>query len=285
MKRGLGARLEQLYTQRCSEPLPVDPVRFCHQVSGNDNQEIVACVSSILAYGGVSQISKSISRVLDVTGGEPARFIDNFDFKRELPRFLGITHRFTTGLDLALVFVALKAIRQEAGSLENVARRYAHDGITAAYDLIHGFSGVVLGLPYTQLTNGMVQELPASFRFLFPTPQSGSACKRMCMMLRWLVRPADGVDLGLWTMISPRQLIVPVDRHIGRISKLLGFTGTDAATWRNAVRITQALRTYDVEDPIKYDFALCHIGITEGCRGVRGQICSGCPIHKWCTVC
>jgi uncharacterized protein (TIGR02757 family) len=103
------------------------------------------------------------------------------------------------------------------------------------------------------------------------------------MMLRWLVRPADGVDLGLWHGISPSQLIIPVDTHICRISRYLSLTKRKAADWRMAKEITDALRLFDPADPVKYDFSLAHLGISEGCDGIDPDKCKICPIIGICS--
>ena len=103
------------------------------------------------------------------------------------------------------------------------------------------------------------------------------------MMLRWVVRPDDGIDLGLWNGISPAQLIIPVDTHISRISRYLGLTGRKAADWRMAQEITSALRRFDPADPVKYDFSLAHLGISDGCDGKDMSRCISCSIAPICT--
>jgi uncharacterized protein (TIGR02757 family) len=102
------------------------------------------------------------------------------------------------------------------------------------------------------------------------------------MFLRWVVRPADGIDLGIWTGVSPAQLIIPVDTHISRICTYLGFTGRKAADWRMAQEITTALRGLDPDDPVKYDFSLAHLGISEGCNGTDPLRCLSCTIKGIC---
>jgi uncharacterized protein (TIGR02757 family) len=103
------------------------------------------------------------------------------------------------------------------------------------------------------------------------------------MMLRWVVRPADGIDLGLWSGIAPAQLVIPVDTHVCRISRYLGLTSRKAADWRMAQEITTVLRTFDPADPVKYDFSLAHLGISEGCNGKDMSRCTSCPIVGICA--
>lgn len=282
MRSLLGARLEDLYQQRCNEPLPRDPVIFCHQCEGVANQEVVACLAAGLAYGGVAQIERSIRAVVETMGDNPAHFVDKTSFGHARKLFASFKHRFTTGDDIALFCCVLGEMRRQAGSIGAFVARYANPAHHTSFETIDGFSRAVRGMDVAQCSDGIITQAPRSFYFLFPSPQDGSACKRVCMLLRWMVRPADGVDLGLWHMLRPDQLVVPVDRHIGRIACLLGFTDTDVATWRNAERITAALRRYDAYDPVKYDFSLCHLGITEGCRGIREACCQACPVRPWC---
>jgi uncharacterized protein (TIGR02757 family) len=103
------------------------------------------------------------------------------------------------------------------------------------------------------------------------------------MFLRWLVRPDDGIDLGIWSGISPSQLVIPVDLHIRRIARSLGLTGRNQADWKMACEITTRLRELDPDDPVKYDFALCHLGISEGCDGKSQEPCSTCMVAPACS--
>jgi uncharacterized protein (TIGR02757 family) len=122
-----------------------------------------------------------------------------------------------------------------------------------------------------------------SLRHLVPDPRAGSACKRQLLYLRWMVRPADGVDLGLWPL-SPAQLIVPVDTHVHRIAKNLDLTRRNDASWRTAEEITAALREMDPHDPVRYDFALCHLGVSRACPSRRdSDKCAACVLKPVCV--
>jgi uncharacterized protein (TIGR02757 family) len=98
------------------------------------------------------------------------------------------------------------------------------------------------------------------FKFMFPLPENGSSCKRMNLFLRWMVRK-DELDFGLWNSISPSKLVIPVDTHIARISTELGLTKRKNVSWKMAEEITENLKQFDPADPVKYDFAICHIGM------------------------
>jgi uncharacterized protein (TIGR02757 family) len=171
---------------------------------------------------------------------------------------------------------------REAGSVNAYFLRF-HD--SAAQDVtgtINGYSSAVLALDYSQVFGDKTAPDGSYFRFLFPAPAAGSACKRMCMFLRWVVRPADGIDMGIWQGISPAQLIIPVDTHICRICSYLNFTSRKNADWRMAQEITSALREMDPTDPVKYDFSLAHLGISEGCDGKDALRCQSCAISGIC---
>ncbi|MCC6872784.1 MAG: DUF2400 family protein, partial [Sandaracinaceae bacterium] len=103
--------------------------------------------------------------------------------------------------------------------------------------------------------------------------------------LRWMIRPADGVDLGLWAELSPSILLIPVDTHVHRIAKNLGLTERNDASWRTAEEITASLRRLDPLDPVKYDFALCHLGISRQCPSRRDpDKCDACVLRPSCGV-
>jgi uncharacterized protein (TIGR02757 family) len=170
----------------------------------------------------------------------------------------------------------------DAGSINAFFLRY-HDpsarDVTAA---LNGYSSASLALDYRPVFGSSSAPAGSYFSFLFPAPLAGSACKRLCMFLRWVVRPADGIDLGIWHGVTPAQLVIPVDTHISRICSYLGFTGRSSADWRMAQEITAALRRLDPADPVKYDFSLAHLGISEGCNGVDPQRCLSCAIKGIC---
>ncbi len=122
----------------------------------------------------------------------------------------------------------------------------------------------------------------AGVRYFFPNPKAGSACKRLNLFLRWMVRPNDGLDLGLWNFAPPSSLVIPLDTHIARIGIYLGWTQRKTAGWNMALDITRALARVDPKDPVKYDFALSRMGILENCpRHSRKQHCDLCKLRRW----
>jgi uncharacterized protein (TIGR02757 family) len=116
---------------------------------------------------------------------------------------------------------------------------------------------------------------PRGMAQFFPSPVKGSACKRMNLFLRWMVRKKD-IDFGLWKSIPGNKLVIPLDIHIARISQCLGFTRRASADWKAAREITEALKKLDPDDPLKYDFALCHHGISGLCKSGDDSACKTC---------
>lgn len=114
--------------------------------------------------------------------------------------------------------------------------------------------------------------------FLFPDPGKGSACKRHNLFLRWMVREKDGVDLGLWRILSPRDLVVPLDTHMARMGRMLGLTFRRSADWKMAEEITVAFRAVCPDDPVKFDYALTRIGILGGCTPRPPGACGFCAM-------
>ena len=276
--------LEDLYRSRSASNLANDPVSFCHRYSSPEDMEVAGFVAAALAYGNVKIILRNLEGVFDRMGSSPRRYVENFDPRRALVEFAGFRHRFNDGRDLCALLLAARTMVEEADSigeyflgLDDPQTGDITVGLTA-------FTAAILAFDYSAIFGSPAIPADSAFRFFFPSPTSGSACKRLCMFLRWMVRPADGIDLGLWKEVSPSRLIIPVDAHISRISRLLGLTRRRQADWKMAREITAALRAFDPADPVKYDFSLCHLGISAGCNGTRKDVCISCPVAARCEV-
>jgi uncharacterized protein (TIGR02757 family) len=117
--------------------------------------------------------------------------------------------------------------------------------------------------------------------YFFPRPSAGSACKRLNLFLRWMVR-RDEIDLGVWTGLSPARLIVPLDTHVIRLGRCLRLTRYTSPGWKMASEITASLRNVDAQDPVRYDFALCHVGMMNACGFDKPQRDAQCPLKGLC---
>ncbi len=278
----LKAVLDNLYACRSRRHLENDPLLFCHRYIDPREQEIVGLVASSLAYGNVFSIKRSVDRVLRVMSPSPRRFIENYEPSGFCTELDGFKHRFNGERDICALFLAIKTMIDEAGSINSYFLRFydkMDEDITSS---LIGFTAAVLAMDYSPVFGSNQPPEDSYFPFFFPSPASGSACKRLCMYLRWMVRPADGIDLGLWQDILPGKLIIPVDAHIQKISRLLGLTARRQADWKMAKEITASLRDFDPNDPVKYDFSLCHIGISEGCSGKKSDLCFECALSEVC---
>lgn len=273
--------LDALYESRSPQHLANDPLSFCHRYTDPADREAVAVISSAFAYGNVAIILRTLESIFAVLGSSPRRYLEKFDPQAGLRAFSGFKHRFNDGHDLCALLWAIRVMIEEAGSVEAFFMR-SHDRAAADVSAaLNGYSAAVLAIDYEPVFGG---KIPADsyFPFLFPAPAGGSACKRLCMFLRWMVRPSDGIDLGLWRGVTPAQLVIPVDTHISRICRYLGLTSRKSADWRMACEITDSLRRLDPLDPVKYDFSIAHIGISDGCDGKDSLHCQGCPISEIC---
>jgi uncharacterized protein (TIGR02757 family) len=242
-----------------------DPVQFPHRYHSREDREIVAFLASAFAYGSVKQIGASVERILEgleTIAPTPADAVRRFRPPEHLPRFEGFRHRFNDARDLACLLVFLRQMLERCGSIEGFFASAAPTGLPLR-DRLVAFTGRALSLATEGAYAGLRGALPADagVRFFFPSPADGSACKRLCMFLRWVARPADGVDLGLWTTLTPAELVMPLDTHTTRICYWNGLSPSPFATWRNAEFVTNRLRAFDANDPIRYDFALSRLGI------------------------
>jgi uncharacterized protein (TIGR02757 family) len=271
---GIRAHLDALLASCDSESTRSrDPVDFVHGYEEPRDQEVAGLVASSLAFGNAVAARRSIGRVLTALGPEPAATIVSAGPVELRNCLRGFVHRIYRGEHLASVLSRAGELFREHDTLGN-AFAYFHresdgdfrEGLARFADALRGDTN------------------DRSLRHLVSDPRAGSACKRLALYARWMVRPADGVDLGLWP-IAPSELVIPVDTHIHRISRNLGLTKRRTATWATAEEITAALRKFDPEDPVKYDFALCHLGVSRECPSRPDPAkCQRCVLQSVCSV-
>jgi uncharacterized protein (TIGR02757 family) len=275
--------LNLAYAVRSRQYLVNDPLLFCHRYEDPRDREVAAVIAAAFAYGGIKIILRTLESIFSNMGRSPWRYVATFEPQQGLQTFAGFKHRFNDGRDLCALLWAIRQMLEKSGTVEAFFLRSHDPDAEDVTGSLNGYSASVLALEYEPVF-GMLQIPDDSyFPFLFPAPASGSACKRLCMFLRWVVRPDDGIDLGLWHGIDPARLIIPVDTHISRISSYFGLTARKSADWRMAREITAGLRACDRNDPVKYDFALAHLGISAGCDGKDPLLCLTCPIAKICS--
>ncbi|MCU0332048.1 MAG: TIGR02757 family protein [Ignavibacteriaceae bacterium] len=231
-----------------------DPLQFPHLFKDEKDIEVMAFIASVFAYGNVKQIINSLNKFLLVCDNKPYRYIRNFN-KQKSSQQLSLTHRFYSSRDVIQLFELLNLAYKEFGSLKNIFLSGYIETDTNVKNAVTNFSNYFLQKAkkdFGKMSRGLI--------FMFPLPEKGSACKRMNLFLRWMVRK-DELDFGLWKEIPTSKLIIPVDTHIARICKELKLTKRKNVSWNMAEEITNNLKKYDSNDPVKYDFALCHIGM------------------------
>ena len=275
--RSLKETLERFYREyNFKDRLKHDPIEFPHRYSDPDDIEIAGFIASSFAYGRIDLFKPVIERILKPGGSHPASFILNFNPKKDGKYFRGISYRFNSEDDILCFIFMLSSALKKWGSLRNLFYHNYDPEDKDIQNALTGFINFFLSLDTSPIYKKNLK--PHGLSHFFPSPEKGSACKRLNLFLRWMVRNKD-VDLGIWNKIPPSKLIIPLDTHIARISQCLGLTRRKAADWRTAVEITTALREMDPQDPIKYDFALCHHGISGLCKGRgKGDICSTCVL-------
>lgn len=284
-KKELKDRLEELYRTFDIAFLETDPLCFVHRYPDARDREIVGLVSSSLAYGRVDIIKKNVGTVLKAMGKSPYRFTAAFDPERDGAAFRGFVHRFNRDKDISCLVYFMKQMIREAGSIGGFfLKGYGIEDRNVKGALI-SFSERALALDSGPVYGKKRLPKGAGVRFFFPSPADGSPCKRLNLYLRWMVRRGDRLDFGQWKDVDPAKLVIPLDTHIARISKNIGLTKRANPGWKMAEEITEALKELDPKDPVKYDFALCRLGILDKCpRGRDSSKCEECLIKKICVL-
>jgi len=251
----LKQKLEYHYNAFDRPKLEPDPLQFLHLYKDERDIEVIGLLASIFAYGNVKQIENTLKKFIIVFDGKPYSFIKNFSLSKNSKKISAIKHRFYTEDDIAKLFIILSEEIKKHKSIKQIFLQGYNISDENVKSAISNFSNHFLNSfnqTFSEISNGI--------KFMFPLPEKGSACKRMNLFLRWMVRK-DELDFGLWSEIPASKLVIPVDTHIARISRSLKLTKRKNTDWKMAEEITGKLKKFDPADPIKYDFAICHIGI------------------------
>ena len=273
-------RLEGLYKAFDHVTSATDPVHIVRRFSAPEDREIVGFCAAALAFGRVASVLQSIESLLAVMGPHPARFVRDFDPARERDRLAPLVHRWIRGRDLMALLLVLQRMLRESGSIEAFFLEGDDPGQPHIGAALDSFSTRALA---TDLREAYGRRVPKqrAVSYFFPRPSAGSACKRLNLFLRWMVR-RDEIDLGVWTRLSPARLIVPLDTHVIRLGRCLRLTRYTSPGWKMASEITESLRDVDALDPVRYDFALCHVGMMNACGFDKPQRDAHCPLKGLC---
>ncbi|WP_394827551.1 TIGR02757 family protein [Pendulispora albinea] len=250
-----------------------DPVGVVHRYEDPLDREIVGLIAAAIAFGNVKTILAKLGDLLDRVGPSPSRAADH---PAELKaRLRGWKHRVFIGDDLARLLIGARSVQLANGSLgrDFAAKFEEHGAIRPA------LAAFCDGIRDAGKLRSRTRRGPSH---LLPDPRGSSGVKRLLLFLRWMVRPADGIDLGLWSL-DPAHLLMPVDTHIHKLARNLGLTREERLTWRATEEITAALSRLDRRDPTKYDFSLCHMGMLQRCPSRRDPVrCEGCGVMPVC---
>ena len=270
--------LEKLYKRyNRRELISPDPLQFLYRYSSPADMEIAAFLASALAYGRVEQIEKSLDNLLGRMSNSPYEFVVNFD-KSKRKKLKDFKHRFTTGDDISDLLTIFRTVMRRWGSIE---RYFALGYNPDDKNIIPALSKFCNSLLETHAA-GHKGQAASGLKYLLVSPDGGSACKRLNLFLRWMVRD-DDVDIGLWKSINKAKLIVPVDIHMSRLCKILGLYDRRTVSLSAAIEITESFAEIEPADPVKYDFALSRIGIIENCNGRRRKGCEFCELFGFCS--
>jgi uncharacterized protein (TIGR02757 family) len=293
--------LDLLYAGFNHPESALDPIQIVRRYERLDDREIVAFIAAGLAFGRVASVMASVEAVCAVLGPSPAAFVRAFEPARHGGGLEPIVHRWTRGRDLIALVWVLRQMLDTSGSIE----RFFAEGLDpSAADVgaaLESFSTRAMAFhdsyvapPELRSAANRPTELRSALRtgaktpaklpgvaYFFSRPSTGGACKRLNLFLRWMVR-RDGVDAGGWTMVPARQLIVPLDTHTIRTGRCLRLTRRTSPGWKMAADITAALRALNTDDPVRYDFSLCHLSMMGACGFGTKQGSSQCPLRGHC---
>lgn len=242
----LREKLDSLYAKYNKfELIHPDPLEFVYDYKLSEDQEIVALIASSLAYGRVAQILISAKKILSILGEHPKQTLLQADLDEIGLKLGAFKHRFTTGQEVYLLLKGIKSTLEKYGSLKACFCQKNSN--------------------YLSRVSKFVSELNLFFgnnkSYLTPSPEDGSACKRLMLFFKWMIR-MDEVDPGTWADTGLlEELVIPLDTHMYYISRELGFTKRKSADLKTALEITRNFRKLNPEDPTKYDFTLTRFGI------------------------
>lgn len=275
----LKAPLERLYASFNHVESAVDPIHVVRRYTTLADREVVAFCASALAFGRVASVLGTTESLLAVLGDRPAAFVRDFDPERDGHRLRPLVHRWIRGVDMIALLWILRRMVDEAGSIE----RFFLDGFAVSESdvgpALSRFSARARAIDLDDIYGD--RSTRRWVTYFFPRPDAGSACKRLNLFLRWMVR-RDAVDLGVWSGLPPSKLVIPLDTHVIRVGRCLGLTRYRSPGWGMASEITASLRRLDPEDPVRFDFSICHLGMMNACGFNQPQRDDQCPLRGVC---
>jgi uncharacterized protein (TIGR02757 family) len=275
----LAASLDTLYDGFNHAESASDPVHRVRPYAEPADREIAGFCAAALAFGRVASVLNSIDTLFAIMGPHPAAFVRGFDPTAPHPELRAMVHRWIRGRDIAALLWVLRQMLERSGSIEAFFLEGDDPSAPDISPALDSFSTRALALDLRRAYGRVPAR--AGVCYFFPRPSTGSACKRLNLFLRWMVR-RDAIDLGVWTGLAPGRLIVPLDTHIIRLGRCLGLTRYVSPGWKMAADITASLRQLDPDDPVRFDFSICHVGMMNACGFGRTQGDAQCPLKGSC---
>ena len=237
-----------------------DPISIPHQFKDKADIEIMALFAAVLAWGQRQTIIAKCNELIYRMGGEPYKFVMNHT-DEDLKQLEGFKHRTFNDTDL-LYFI------------DFLHRHYSEfDSLESAFIPETGFESVENSLIYFQKYFFDHENAPKRTLKHISSPAKKSACKRLNMFLRWMVRKdTNGVDFGIWTQIPMSELVCPIDLHVERAARKLMLITRKPVDWLTAIELTENLKELDKNDPVKYDYALFGLSIGEDITSFSKEI-------------
>ena len=267
----LKARLDTLVATFDVSTIAPDPLELVLRYDAPRDQEVAGLIAAAFAYGRADFIVANIGAVLAKMGASPYAYLQKFDAREATRRFHGFAHRFHKTPDLVAFLGCIASAIRTHGSLGKLFELCYDDRDADISQTLARFVESLRGI-----------EQPASVTYLLTSPHDGSACKRMNLYLRWMIRRTSP-DLGLWTFADPAKLVMPLDTHVHRIATFLGLSERKSPDWKAARALTDNLARFDAADPVRYDFALCRLGILDLCSvRQRKENCDVCLLKDVC---
>lgn len=286
----LRERLEDLAAAFDLSTIEPDPLQLVRQYDDPLDQEIAGLLAAAFAYGRADIVVRNVGNVLQRMKPSPYRYLRSLRPAEARRRFRGFAHRFHKTADLVTLLQRISSVLRRHGSLGALFKQcYRVDdpdiGPSLERFVTALWGGGLQPAPRNSRLQSRVRTVDAptpALRYLLTSPADGSACKRMNLYLRWMVRRTSP-DLGLWTFVDPAKLVMPLDTHVHRITSFLGLSSRRTADWKAARAITDRLARFDPSDPVRFDFAICRLGILDLCSRRRQKAnCDVCLLRQAC---
>ena len=226
-----------------------DPVQFVHRFDNKSDKEVAGFIASMFSYGKREVFIEKLNYIFSLMENKPCDYVKSFDYKSH--NINNCDYRFSKNCDLVQILKILNILYSEGESLETLFE-YSYKNKNNIWDMFQGVTDYFYARVDKEITKG--------FYHLLPNPLKKSALKRHNMLMRWFIRKSD-VDAGIWNFVDKSELLIPLDTHVAKISRKLGLLKRNDNAYESVIELTDNLKRFDAQDPVKYDFALFGYGV------------------------